>query len=179
MTPAKQLTDWVALRHEGQIIRRTEKPYLNHLIAVAELAKPAVTLGYEIGLCHDLLEDTDTSAEELLAALLGFGYTAHDAGTITNCVQELTDVFTAAAYPSMSKKERKKLESARLLTITPAAQTVKYADLIYNINWVLKYDHKHAHKYLLKKQLLLKGLIHGDQKLRQQALNLIQQGLSI
>lgn len=177
MTPAEQLTDWVALRHEGQMIRRTEEPYFNHLVAVAELSKSAVALGYEIGLCHDLLEDTDTTSKELLTALLSFGYTDQEAGTITACVVELTDVFTSEAYPLLSKAKRKKRESARLLTITAAAQTVKYADLVYNINWVLKYDQKHAHKYLLKKQVLLTGLNRGNEELRQKAIDLIQQSL--
>lgn len=177
MTPEQQLKDWVALRHQGQVIRRTGAPYFDHLIAVAEMTKPVLALGYEIGLCHDVLEDTDTTAAELLTALIGFGYTDAEANLISSCVVELTDVFTAAAYPDLSKKARKELESARLLTISPAAQTVKYSDLIYNIDWVLKYDQKHAEAYLLKKQLLLAGLNKGDEALRQRALNEIHRGL--
>lgn len=179
MSPAEQLADWVALRHKGQIIKRTREPYFNHLMAVALMAKGVVALGYEIGLCHDLLEDTDTSKNELLTLLLKVGYTGADASLITSCVVELTDVFTRDAYPDLSKKVRKRCESYRLLTISSAAQTVKYGDLIYNIEWMLKYDQKHALRYLRKKQILLAGLTRGNQDLWQQAMNAIHQGLSI
>ena len=179
MKPAKKLACWVAMKNKGLLIRRTKKPYFEHLAAVAALAKPAVTLGYEIGLCHDLFEETETTANELLEVLFTFGYTAQEANLITSCVIELTDVFTAAAYPGLSKKIRKKRESSRLLTISPTAQTVKYADLIYNIDWMLKHDHKHAQKYLLKKQLLVAEMKDGSEKLRKKALKAIHHGLHI
>ncbi|WP_158798983.1 hypothetical protein [Pedobacter sp. L105] len=177
MKPAKKLAEWVALKHNGQLIRKTKKPYFEHLAAVAKWSKAAVTWGYEIGLCHDLLEDTATTQGELLEALISLGYLESEANFITSCVVELTDVFTAAAYPDLSKVERKKRESARLLTISPAAQTVKYADLIYNIDWMLKHDQKHAKKYLLKKQMLLAELTDGDEKLRGKALKAIHHAL--
>lgn len=173
MKPRNQLKRWVSLQHQGQLIRRTKRPYFEHLLAVAELAGPAVAFGYEIGLCHDLLEETDVPERELLAALLSFGFTGADARVITSCVVELTDVYTVVAYPGLCKAERKSLEQARLLTISPTAQTLKYADLIYNTIWVLKYDHKHAAKYMAKKQMLLADLNRGNSKLRNQLLHLI------
>lgn len=179
MTPAERLTEWVALKHKGQIIRRTDLPYFKHLITVATLAGAVVELGYETGLCHDLLEDTTVTSTELYDALSGFGYSDNDAGLITKCVVELTDVFTDAAYPDLSKKERKNLESARLATISGLAQTVKYGDLIDNISWVLKYDQKHAKKYLKKKQLLLESLTWGNLNLRQQLANKIHSGMDL
>jgi len=177
ITAAEQLANWVADQHSGQIIKKTGTPYLNHLITVATMAKPAVRLGYEIGLCHDLLEDTHATGNELLHTLRNFGYPETDAHEITASVLELTDVYTKKAYPNLSKTQRKKLESTRLLTISASAQTVKYADLIDNINWVLIYDPKHAEKYLKKKRLLLSGLNRGDSALRQQALELINHSL--
>lgn len=177
MTRAATLAEWVSRKHQGQIIRRTTEPYFNHLTAVAEMAGAAVALGYEIGLCHDLLEDTSTTSAELFDALLSFGYTDTEAQLITGCVAELTDVYTRAAYPDLSKPERKARESARLLHISAIAQTVKYGDLIYNIDWVVKYDRKHARKYLLKKQLLLTDLTQGDDTLRQLALDKIHSAL--
>jgi len=178
MTAVENLVNWVAVQHHGQIIKRTIEPYFNHLITVANLAKPAVALGFEIGLCHDLLEDTDTTAEELPVRLITFGYTETEANTIAFAVVELTDVFTRNAYPDLTKKERKEKEHARLLSISAAAQTVKYCDLIYNIKWMLTYDRKHAKKYLKKKLLLVSGLNGGDPALREQALELIHIGLS-
>lgn len=179
MKPAEKLALWVSVKHQGQIIRRTDQPYFNHLETVAELAGSAVEMGYEIGLCHDLLEDTDTTETELFNALLSFGYTNAQSNLISGCVAELTDVFTAIAYPDLDKAERKKRESARLATISATAQTVKYGDLIDNINWVLIHDQKHAKKYLKKKQLLLRNLNRGDDGLRQQAFNVIQSGMTL
>lgn len=179
MSAIERLRNWVAIKHEGQLIKRTTEPYFNHLIAVALLAEPATELGYEIGLCHDLLEDTGTTEAELRNALLEFGYSDQQANLITCCVTELTDVYTKIAYPHLSKSKRKKKETARLLMLSPIAQTVKYADLIYNINWMLKYDQKHAKRYLHKKQLLLAQLNQGDRGLWQMALNHIQTGLLI
>lgn len=178
MITAEKLADWVRVKYSGQLIRRTEKPYIDHLTAVAEMAKPAVAFGYEIGLCHDLLEDTDVSEEELRGVLISLGYTIIDAGLITNCVKELTDVFTAAAYPDWSKPERKAREAERLISISTTAQTVKYCDLIDNIDWVLKFDQKHAKKYLKKKKLLISMMDKGDEGLRQRLRNVINKGLS-
>lgn len=177
MNPVTQLTAWVALKHQGQIIRRTTIPYFNHLTAVAEMAGPLEELGYETGLCHDLLEDTDTTSSELWNALLSFGYTEKQADKITSSVVELTDVFTAVAYPELSKKERKKKEADRLVSISATAQTVKYADLIYNIEWVLKFDQKHAGKYLKKKKLLMESLNRGDAGLQKQLAGAIHTGI--
>jgi (p)ppGpp synthase/HD superfamily hydrolase len=175
--PEDQLTKWVAEKHSGQLIRRTSEPYFNHLAAVALMSVTVLKLGYEIGLCHDLLEDTDTTTEELLATLLQLGYSHASAIYITGCVVELTDKFTKTAYPQLKKKKRKKMEAARLLRLSPSAQTVKYADLIYNAEWVLRYDLKQAGKYLLKKKRLLLALTEGDPSLREQAINVMDAGL--
>ena len=171
MEARQRLREWVQKKHSGQLIRRTKEPYFNHLTAVAEMAAPVLTRGYEIGLCHDLLEDTPTTQEELTAALLRFGYPDREAEFITSCVVELTDVFTAKAYPELRKTERKDREAARLIRMSSAAQTVKYADLMYNLKWVLQYDQQHAGKYIRKKALLLAEMTGGNEELRQQAIN--------
>ena len=46
------------------------------------------------------------------------------------------------------------------------AQTVKYADLIYNIGWVLRYQRKKVKGYLKRKLRLLKQLDKGDTTLQ-------------
>jgi len=55
MNRQELLLRWVKIQHEGQRIRLTEVPYLKHLTDVAELSV-VVSFGYEVGLCHDLLE---------------------------------------------------------------------------------------------------------------------------
>lgn len=177
MTASEKLAGWVAEKHDGQLIKRTKEPYFNHVLAVADMARQGTEYGYEIGLCHDLLEDTQTSQAELESTLLNFGYSASSAQQITSCVVQLTDVYTAKDFPELSKSARKNREFIRLGTITAEAQTVKYADLIYNLNWVLQYDEKHALKYLLKKQQLLTELKLGNPELREQAFTVIRQAL--
>lgn len=171
MNRAHQLIKWIKQQHKGQQVRRTTEPYINHLIEVAEMSA-LIPLGYETGLCHDLFEETEVSKTELYSALIGFGYSNQEANFILNCTIELTDVFTKKAYPDLTKKVRKKREAARLVTISSAAQTVKYGDLIYNMAWMLKYDLKHAGKYLWKKQLLLMSMTKGDRYLHRKALKM-------
>ncbi|MEO6631026.1 MAG: hypothetical protein ABIN13_04865, partial [Mucilaginibacter sp.] len=97
--PADLLTEWVAKKHNGQTKKYTGDPYFMHLEAVAAMAKQATLMGYEIGLCHDILEDTGVTRNELFEALLEFGYDDMEANYITVRVVELTDVFKSSTYP--------------------------------------------------------------------------------
>lgn len=178
MNRADKLLHWIKQRHEGQLIRRTAEPYINHLVAVAELAS-VIPLGYEAGLCHDLFEETEATKNELHLALIGLGYAEQEADLIVNCTIELTDVFTKKNYPGLKKKIRKKMEAERLATISPVSQTVKYGDLIYNAGWVMKYDLSHAEKYLRKKQKLLASMTRGERNLHQKAVKMINDALRL
>jgi len=178
MKQVEQLTDWVRQKHLGQQIKKTGEPYFTHLAAVANMAGQYTLLGYEIGLCHDLLEDTDTTLAELHVALTSFNYSPAEASYIAAAVIELTDVFTATAYPGLSKKARKEKEALRLQAVSAGAQTVKYCDLVDNITWVLEHDQRHAIEYLEKKKLLLAGMTNGNKKMLQKALNAVNNGLS-
>jgi (p)ppGpp synthase/HD superfamily hydrolase len=175
---AEKLADWVRLKHEGQLIKLSGKPYFNHLEAVASMAAPLTQFGYEAGICHDLLEKTQTSVKELGEALVSFGYLSGEAEYIAGRVVELTNVFTKAAYPDLKKSSRKEKEAVRLPTISAGAQTVKYADLIYNIEWMMAYDHHRAKKYLKRKKRLLAKMDKGDKNLYQKALDLIEKSIS-
>lgn len=168
------LAQWVALKHRGQLIRRSGKPYLDHLLAVAEMAASFTTFGYEIGLCHDLLEKTVTTAADLKQNLISFGYNSDQAAYITSMVLELTDVYTKSAYPHLSKETRKEKEGQRLITLSAGAQTVKYADLADNIQWVLKYDTEQITSYLLRKKPLVASMSKGNAVLRQQVLDTVE-----
>lgn len=177
MTPREQLIDWVKLKHQGQLIRRSHRLYFEHLIFVAEIVREVTIYGYETGLCHDILEESPTTAAELYTVLQTFGYPVTAALQITACVVELTDVFTKRAYPVLSKVSRKEKEALRLTTISPAAQTVKYADLLDNTNWILTHDRAKAVPYLQKKQALLLTMNKGDQELHAKVTALIRQAI--
>ena len=167
------LRDWVADQHKGQWVKDTYLPYMHHLDFVAETCRDLVYLGYETGLCHDLLEKTKTTTEQLRAAFADFGYAPADSEVIVSNVTELTDVFTKTAYPKLRKKERKQLEDKRLIATGLNIQTVKYADLLYNIRWVLAHETRTtARKYLRRKHDLLLGMTEGNTILRKAALTL-------
>ena len=177
MNRQKLLIDWVKKQHEGQLIRRTDEPYLNHLTAVADLAD-VIPLGYEIGLCHDLFENTAVKETVLLSVLAVFGYEVNEATFINNRVSELTNVFTKKNYPDLDKKTRKRNEADRLAKISSAAQTVKYADLMYNMDWMLNYDKKHAKNYLYMKRSLLLKMNDGDRILLSQVIKKTDAGMA-
>lgn len=166
----KRLLTWIKTTYAGRLIRMSGEPYLTHLTAVADLAAPALPFGYEIGLCHDLLEDTGMSAAEFEAALIRLGYGSGDARFITSIVTELTDVYTKTAFPDFSKKERKAKEADRLAAISANAQTVKYADLIYNVQWTLANEPEKAQAYATHKLALLSRMDKGDLLLRSKAM---------
>ena len=178
MNPAELLTHWVEGKHRGQLVKKTADPYFTHLLAVANMAAPLMAFGFEIGICHDLLEDTGTTAEELTAALARFGYNAKDADYITFTVVELTDVYTSAAFPGLTKEERKEREAQRLYKTSPAAQTLKCCDLADNIKWVLQHDRKHARRYLAKKERLVTALTAGEPEMRRKMLDIIHFSLT-
>ncbi|MXV17733.1 hypothetical protein [Hufsiella ginkgonis] len=178
MEPAEKLLAWVKERHAGQKIKLTNEPYINHLLNVAVMAAPAAHLGYEIGLCHDLFEETPVAGDDLLMALESFGYAKKEATAIVSAVKELTDMFTADAYPDMTKHERKENEADRLLNARPEVQTVKYCDLLDNIQWMMRYDRKHAKKYLERKKSLLGSLTKGDPATWRKAMVVIEHHLT-
>lgn len=170
---------WIRQLYQGRKIRISGESYFRHLLAVANLAGPTAPVAYEIGLCHDLLEDLDLLPDALRKALLNFGYTKEEADLITSSVMELTDVYTRQAFPEFSKKKRKQKEAERLSAISPLAQTVKYADLIYNVRWTLQYEPEKAAKYLRKKRKQSKALDRGDPGLRKQLLKMLKKGLKL
>lgn len=172
------LLDWIKVRYQGVIIPVSGGPYLEHVETVAALAGRHNILGYEIGLCHDLLEDHICTAETLETALTACGYEPDETAAITSATRELSDVFTKQAYPKLSKKQRRRKEDKRLITLSAAAQTVKYADLVYNIAWTLRYQQKGVRSYLKRKRRLLRKMDQGDPALHKIALTAAEQALA-
>jgi (p)ppGpp synthase/HD superfamily hydrolase len=99
VAPRTHLYCFVTLKHHQQKRKYTGEPYFNHVKAVAEMADGMCKFGYEIGLCHDLIEDTDCDQIDLHEALMRFGYDMGDANFITNGVVELTDIYTPEYFP--------------------------------------------------------------------------------
>lgn len=164
------LLGFVVLKHDQQLRKYTNEPYHTHVRAVADMADGKCKFGYEIGLCHDLLEDTDCDELELYDALVRLGYELNEADIIGNAVYELTDKYASEAYPKLNRKARKLLEAERLHNISSEAQTVKYCDLMHNTSSIVEYDRGFALKYIPEKEYILQGMNKGHKLLYKKAL---------
>ena len=168
-----KLINWARIQHDGQKIKETGAPYFAHLLAVANRVADVSPLTYEIGLCHDLYEKTEVNSDILEAQLKEFGYSLDESQHISECVTELTRHFTKANSP-LPKKLRKELEDERLIYISADAQTVKYADLSYNADWMMTHDRHHAKDYLERHLELIEQMTAGDGGLRNEVLGQFQ-----
>ena len=160
-----KLQEFVKYKHGKQVRKYTGEPYYNHVFNVSQIAKDYVEFGEEIGLCHDLFEDTDCTKNELANFLLSIGYNANETHGICFSVEELTDMYTSEAFPKDNREQRKRHERARLSNISIVSQTVKYADIIDNCSTIFKYDPNFSKIYLREKQELLSVMDNGNKDL--------------
>lgn len=166
------LLAYVHLMHFPQKRKYTGEAYTVHLRAVAEMAEQyGLQFGYEIGLCHDLIEDPKVNEQELFDKLLNFGYDIMEADFIVKSVVELTDVYTSESYPNMNRKSRKELECQRMSNISENSQSIKYCDLIDNTKSIVEHDPSFAKIYIQEKQQLLEVMTKGNKYLYKKAKN--------
>ncbi|GGE47427.1 hypothetical protein EV200_104225 [Pedobacter psychrotolerans] len=169
----EELIRFAAKWHEGQKRKYTFEPYINHCIEVAELAEANhISFGYEIGLFHDLLEDTLCSESDL-KLLLSSNYSSSEVDFIINGVVALTDIYIPANFPSLNREKRKVLEAERLAGILPTYQSVKYCDLINNTISIVERDPSFAVAYLAEKKYILSLMNKGNIDLYNTALNIV------
>ena len=153
----KALTRLVHKWHYPQVRKYTKVPYSTHLVRVATMVQEHThnEVLVATALCHDLLEDTSTTKEMLFNALVTVGYLSSEASSIIKYVVELSDIYIKENYPDKNRAERKALETERLLQISPAAATVKFADLIDNIQDIVPHDKGFAKVYIRETTPLL------------------------
>lgn len=168
------LKAFIGLWFYGIKRKYTGEPYTVHLENVGSAAEKCVPYGYEIGLCHDLFEDTQCTWMKLYKALKRFGYSFQEARYILMSAVELTDVYTKEAYPEMNRKERKNKEAKRLGTISKNSQTVKLCDLDDNTESIVTHDPSFAKVYLQEKEVILSEMKHGDSQLYKKLLKRLQ-----
>lgn len=168
------LIGFVALMHHPQTRKYTGEPYHLHVQSVGKMADNKCDFGYEIGLCHDLLEDTECTVEYLHERLTRFGYKEDEATFICDKTVELTDVYIHENYPKLNRATRKQLEAERLHKVSYEAQTVKYCDLIDNTKSIVKHDKGFAKVYLQEKERILLGMTAGNPKMYKLALKSLQ-----
>lgn len=166
----EELIRFAAKWHDGQIRKYTFEPYINHCIEVAEMAVANhISFGFEIGLFHDLLEDTLCTTEDIRSILFSF-YLKDEIDFIVNGVVSLTDIYVPANFPHLNRLKRKTLEAERLANILPVYQSVKYCDLINNTKSIVLHDPKFAVNFLAEKHCILNLMNKGNINLYNEAL---------
>ena len=99
---------------------------------------------------HDTVEDTGVSLG-LIEAEFG--------PEVADMVEMLTDVSHAN---DGLRAHRKRIDREHTAKASPAAKTIKLADLIDNTRSIVERDPKFAEVYLKEKRLLLDVLTEGD-----------------
>lgn len=165
----KELVDkalaYATEKHEGQVRKYTGEAYINHPIAVCEIVKSAQG-GYNrymlaAALLHDVVEDTDTTIQDIRAE---FG----------DIVAIFVDGLTDVSKPEDGNRAiRKEIDRQHLKDALPPIHTIKLADLINNSESIIRYGKGFAHVYIAEKKLLLDVLIYGDKGLYDKALDIV------
>ena len=143
---------FATLHHADQVRRYTFEPYINHPAAVVELVRsvPHTEKMLAAAWMHDLIEDTKITSSDIRGS---FG------NEIAILVNQVTDV----SKPSDGNRAvRKAIDQGHLALASPAAKTIKLADLIDNISSIVEHDPKFAEVYLREKSVLLNVLREGN-----------------
>jgi GTP diphosphokinase / guanosine-3',5'-bis(diphosphate) 3'-diphosphatase len=153
---------FAAYKHRDQR-RKDERasPYINHPIAVAETLweiggiRNVTTL--VAGILHDVIEDTDTSQEELEQE---FGV------EVCNIVKELTD------DKELPKTARKRLQLENIADLSWPARYVRIADKISNVEDIIhsppaRWSLERREEYVIWAGKIVDGLRGANKALEQ------------
>jgi (p)ppGpp synthase/HD superfamily hydrolase len=146
--------------HASQVRRYTSEPYHKHLAEVAALVALVPHSEEQIAASwlHDVVEDQPITLNDLQI---------HFGNDVARLVEQVTDVSRPG---DGNRAVRKALDLEHLRRASPAAQSIKYADLISNTHSIVTHDRKFAGIYLQEKQALLSAMPDGDPLLRQLAM---------
>ena len=142
---------FAAKAHAGQKRKYTGEPYIVHPIAVSDRVRMAGGNANMVAaaLLHDVLEDTDATAQQVLEI------TNQE---VLSLVVELTDQYTKEFYPELNRKVRKALEADRLAAASVQAKMIKLADMADNTATITQHDPAFAKVYLREKAELLEKM---------------------
>jgi guanosine-3',5'-bis(diphosphate) 3'-pyrophosphohydrolase len=141
-----------AAHHATNHVRKyTGEPYINHPAAVVELVRsvPHTPEMLAAAWLHDVVEDTGVELDVI----------RHEFGLN---VAEMVEMLTDVSAPHDVREHRKALDRGHTAVSSPAAKTIKLADLIDNTTSICERDPKFARVYLAEKAQLLMVLMDGD-----------------
>ncbi len=142
--------------HEGQMRRYTHEPFVTHPIAVARTVvrfnrDPLVLAA---ALLHDVVEDTPVTATDLAREM---------PSSVVRMVLSLTN---QASTTDGDRSSRKRIDHDHVARAEPRAQTIKYADVLHNVQSIARHDPSFAATYLQEKASLVRRLNRGHPVLR-------------
>lgn len=149
--------------HAGQERKYTGEPYIRHPEAVAAIVRSVPHTQEQIAAAwlHDTVEDTSATLDDVRRE---FG----------EDVASMVEMLTDASKPSDGNRAvRKALDLVHTAKASPAAKTVKLADLINNSESIVKYDRDFARVYIEEKARLLEVLRDGDPTLHAMATQIV------
>lgn len=152
-----KLLEFVVEKHGDKLRKYTNEPYWTHPVSVAKLYHKYSFEDYGVSaaLCHDLLEDTNCTKEELVSKLNEIGYDKMESTYIADLTDDLTDKFTKENFPDLNRFERKKREAIRLGNVCFESQNIKLCDLIDNTSSIIIHDTNFAVVYMAEKKEML------------------------
>lgn len=176
----KKIIEFTDRAHGSQTRKYSPDRYIVHPVRVMDQCRQysddiAVLAA---ALMHDVLEDTPTTKEEMREFLLSIMDEA-TADRAVDLVVELTDVYVKANYPKMNRRTRKAKERDRIATTSADSQTIKYADIIDNCKEIVREDPDFADVFLRECQQLLQRMDTGNTKLKQIAIDTVEQGRAL
>lgn len=174
----EKIRDYADQAHGPQFRKYTPERYIAHPVRVMGWCKTVSNDASVLAsaLLHDVLEDTpvtETEIHDFLKPLMGNAA----AEKTVKLVIELTDVYVKSNYPRLNRRERKAKELQRMKSISPEAQTVKYADIIDNCLEIVNHDLSFAAVFLKECRQILLVTESGDGSLRSEALKVVENGL--
>ena len=170
----EQVTEFARRAHGDQQRKFAAEPYIVHPIRVMEICRGYshdITL-ISAALLHDVLEDTEVTAEELGSFLQSVMKDSQARQTL-QLVKELTDVYVKKNYPDWNRRKRRQKEAERLSKVSPQAQTIKYADIIDNSLDIVNVETDFAEKYLEECLVIVLAMQSGNKELYQKALQTV------
>jgi len=149
---AVKAAHFATLKHQGQMRKFGNEPYINHCFRVAlrlrDVGEPAISAA----LLHDTVEDTPTTYEEL----------EREFGTIiASIVMELTDPPQSVG----NRATRKAIVREKLKSASYYAKCVKCADILDNMESIIEHDKNFAKVFMIEIILLLPYLADAEDKL--------------
>jgi (p)ppGpp synthase/HD superfamily hydrolase len=163
MTMVEKALEFARKAHKGQVRKYTGEPYVVHPIEVMGIVR-GVTDDPEMqaaALLHDVVEDCPVTIEDIEQS---FG------SRVAALVDDLTDV---SKPEDGNRAVRKELDRQHTAKASPAAKTIKLADLISNSRSIIRFDPNFAKVFMKEKARLLEVLVEGDTELLDRATDIV------